>query len=79
MVVTVQCTHKFCKKWLLLYKRVLYTGVIMPRIPATPFVKGGRKYKIQYEFHVNIKHKIHKVLYLLSRLLNTGGSRYNTV
>jgi len=62
------CTHKFCKKWLLLYTQVLYTGVIMPRIPAPPFVKGGRKYKIQYEFHVNIKHKIHKVLYLLSRV-----------
>ena len=53
---------------MLLYTQVLYTGVIMPRIPAPPFVKGGRKYKIQYEFHVNIKHKIYKVLYLLSRV-----------
>jgi len=43
----------------------MYTGVIMPRIPAPPLIQGGSKYKIQYEFHVNVKHKIHYVLYSL--------------
>ena len=42
----------------------MYTGVIMPRIPAPPLIQGGSKYKIQYEFHVNIKHKLQTVLYL---------------
>ena len=44
----------------------LYTGVIMPRIPVPPEIRVGKntKYKIQYEFHVNIKHKLQTVLYL---------------
>ena len=33
--------------------KFMYTGVIMPRIPAPPLIQGGSKYKIQYEFHVN--------------------------
>lgn len=44
----------------------------MPRIPAPPLIQGGSKYKIQYEFHVNKKHKIHIVLYLLSLKIQAG-------
>ena len=39
------------KKWLLLYTQVLYTGVIMPRIPAPPN-KGWEKYE-KYKYSMN--------------------------
>ena len=79
---TVHCT----KEWYLnsthgyknggYCRKFMYTGVIMPRIPAPPLIQGGSKYKIQYEFHVNIKHKIHNVLNLLSLKIR---ARVNTI
>ena len=63
---------QFYTKWLLYTQFFLYTGVIMPRIPAPPLIQGGSKYKIQYEFHVNKKHKIHNVLYLPSVIIRAG-------
>ena len=66
MLVTSQvnvhiCTHIYVQCTLCTYvdincaqvHKFMYTGVIMPRIPAPPLIQGGSKYKIQYEFHVN--------------------------